>query len=263
MMDLNNAANNNPLKAKIDIKDLSFYFNKKQVIFNLNLEIPINEITVIFGPANSGITTLLRTLNRLSEMSPGIHIEGDILLDGQSIFKSDVNVTELRRKIGMVFEVPAPLPVSIFDNIAYGPRLGSLKSKKELSGIVENALKKAALWDEVKDRLSISGMSLSGGQQQRLCIARVLALEPEVILLDRACSGLDPISTAKIEESLMQLKEQFTIVVAPHNIQQAARIGGKAVFMLLGHLIEEGSKSEVFMKPKDQRTSDYITGRFG
>ena len=251
------------MEPKIVLNDVNIYYDKKQAIHNLHLSIPANEIMAVFGPANSGVTTLLRSLNRLCDLTPGAWMSGEILLDGKSIYAEDVNVTELRRKVGMVFEVPTPLPVSIFDNICYGPRLIGRKSKKELMKIVEDSLRKAALWDEVKDRLSISGMSLSGGQQQRLCIARVLALEPEVILLDRPCSGLDPISTAKIEESLMQLKEQFTIVIAPHNVQQAGRICDRAVFMLMGHLTEEGTKAEVFMNPKDQRTNDYITGKFG
>ncbi|MDR0321336.1 MAG: phosphate ABC transporter ATP-binding protein [Treponema sp.] len=250
-------------EPKIIIKNVNFFYGKKRVIHNLNLEIPSNEIIAVFGPANSGITTLLRSINRLCDMDDNAWLDGEILMDGKSIYAPDVNVTELRRKAGMVFEVPTPLPISIFDNIAYGPRLSGRKNKRELAEIVEKSLRKAALWDEVKDRLSISGMSLSGGQQQRLCIARVLALEPEIILLDRACSGLDPISTAKIEESLIQLKEQFTIIIAPHNVQQAGRVCDRAVFMLMGHLIEEGKKTEVFMNPKDQRTSDYITGKFG
>lgn len=250
-------------EPKIVIKNVNFYYNKKQALRDLNLEIPANEIIAIFGPANSGITTLLRSLNRLCDLNPGARMEGEILLDGKSIYAQDVDVNELRRKVGMVFEVPAPLPISIFDNVAYGPRLGGRKNRKEIAEIVEKSLVKAALWDEVKDRLSISGMSLSGGQQQRMCIARVLALEPDVILLDRACSGLDPISTAKIEESLMHLKEQFTIIIAPHNTQQAGRICDRAVFMLMGSLIEEGTNVEVFSDPKDQRTNDYITGRFG
>jgi len=248
---------------KIVLNDVNVYYDKKQVIHSLNLKIPANEIMAVFGPANSGITTLLRSLNRLCDLNPGAWMNGEILLDNQDIHADEVNVTELRRKVGMVFEVPTPLPISIFENIAYGPRLIGKKSKKELMHIVEDSLRKAALWDEVKDRLSISGMSLSGGQQQRMCIARVLALQPEVILIDRACSGLDPISTAKIEESLMQLKEQFTIVIAPHNVQQAGRVCDRAVFMLMGHLTEEGTKAEVFMNPKDQRTHDYITGKFG
>jgi len=250
-------------EPKIACKNLSFFYNRKQVIHSLNLEIKANEITAIFGPANSGITTLLRSFNRLYEINHGAWMDGEILLDGKNIHAQEVSVTELRNKVGMVFEVPTPLPVSIFENVSYGPRLGGRKSKKELMEIVEKSLQKAALWEEVKDRLSISGLSLSGGQQQRLCIARVLALEPEVILLDRACSGLDPISTAKIEESLIQLKEQFTIVIAPHNVQQAGRVCDRAVFMLMGNLIEEGVKSEIFINPKDKRTNDYITGRFG
>ena len=251
------------VEAKITCNNVNFYYDRKKVINELSLKIQANEITAIFGPANSGVTTLLRSLNRLCDLNHGAWMEGEILLDGKNIYDQDVSVTELRNKVGMVFEVPTPLPMSIFDNICYGPRLGARKSRKELMEIVEMSLRKAALWDEVKDRLSISGMSLSGGQQQRLCIARVLALEPEVILLDRPCSGLDPISTAKIEESLVQLKEQFTIVIAPHTVQQAGRVCDRAVFMLMGNLIEEGTKAEVFMNPKDQRTNDYITGRFG
>jgi len=251
------------MKPKITVNDLNVYYDKKQVIHNFNLDIPANKIMAVFGPANSGITTLLRSLNRLCDLNPGAWMSGEILLDGEDIHAEHINVTELRRKVGMVFEVPTPLPISIFENIAYGPRLIGGKNKSELMDVVEDSLIKAALWDEVKDRLSISGMSLSGGQQQRMCIARVLALQPEVILIDRACSGLDPISTAKIEESLIQLKEQFTIVIAPHNVQQAGRVCDRAVFMLMGHLTEEGSKAEVFMNPKDQRTHDYITGKFG
>ena len=250
---------------KIVIKNFNFFFEKKQVIFNLNLNIPPNEIFAFLGPAGSGITTLLRSLNRLVEMSPDADApQGDILFDGKSIYSDEMNVTDLRRKVGMVFDVPTPLPLSIFENIVYGPRLSGIKSKSELKNIAEKALIEAALWDDVKDRLDIAAMSLSGGQQQRLCIARVLALNPEVVLLDRPCSGLDPISTAKIEESLIQLKKRFTIIIAPHNIQQAARISDRSAFMLLGHLIEEGTNEDIFVKPnKDQRTNDYITGRFG
>jgi len=250
-------------KPKIAIKDLKFFFGPTQVIDRFSLEIPANEIMAILGPAKSGITTLLRSLNRLCDLIPEAHMEGQILLDGKSIYAPDVNVTELRRRVGMVFDVPTPLPMSIFDNVAYGLRLGGKNSRQAVAQNVEQALRMAALWDDVKDRLSMSAMSLSGGQQQRLCIARVLALKPEVILLDRPCSGLDPISTAKIEESLLQLKEQFTIVIAPHNVQQAGRISDRVVFMLMGNLIEEGTNAEVFANPKDQRTSDYITGRFG
>jgi len=250
-------------QIKISIKDLNIFFEKKQVIFNYSLDIRANEIVSIFGPAGSGITTLLRSLNRLNELIPTYKMEGLIKLDDKDIYDKDNSLTELRRKIGMVFDVPTPLPMSIFDNIAYGPRLSGEKNKNVLADIVEKALHGAALWDEVKNRLKASALSLSGGQQQRLCIARVLALEPEVILLDRPCSGLDPISTAKIEESLTHLKNQFTIVLAPHNTQQAGRVSDRAAFMLMGELIEEGSSDDVFYNPQDQRTSDYITGRFG
>jgi phosphate transport system ATP-binding protein len=250
-------------KSKIVIKGLNFYYKEKQVIKDLNLEIPKNEILAVFGPANSGITTLLRTLNRLCDLTLGARQEGEILLDGKNIFDPDINVTELRRRVGIVFDVPTPLPMSVFDNVALGPRMGGMKAKAAVAEEVEKALRMSALWDEVKDRLDTPAARLSGGQQQRLCIARVLALEPEVILLDRPCSALDPISTAKIEESLRQLKEQFTIIIAPHTVQQAGRIADRVAFMLMGNLIEQGDTQEVFSFPKDKRTNDYLTGRFG
>ncbi|MDD5287775.1 MAG: phosphate ABC transporter ATP-binding protein PstB [Dehalococcoidales bacterium] len=249
--------------AKISIKNLNFYFDKQQVIKDLNLEITENSILGIFGPANSGTTTLLRTLNRMSDLTSGARMEGKIFLNGENIYSPGLSIIELRRKVGMVFEVPTPLPMSIFDNIAYGPRLSGIKNKASLEEIVENTLQMAVLWDEVKDRLHTPAMSLSGGQQQRLCLARVLALNPEVILLDRPCSGLDPVSTSKVEESLKCLKEKFTIVIVPHNVQQAGRVSDRVAFMLMGSLIEEGLAVEVFANPKDKRTSDYITGRFG
>jgi len=249
-------------KIKIEIKNMNFFFDKKQTIRDLSLNINANEILSVFGPAGSGITTLCRSLNRLNELIPTARMEGDILIDGKSIYDKDVNLTELRRKVGMVFDVPTPLPMSIFDNIAYGPRLKGEKNKKVLSEIVEKALKEAALWEDVKDRQKMSALSLSGGQQQRLCIARVLALGPEVIVLDRPCSGLDPISTAKIEDSLIQLKKRFTIILAPHNLQQAGRISDRVAFMLMGDLIEEGESERIFADMKDNCTSDYITGRF-
>jgi phosphate transport system ATP-binding protein len=250
-------------QSKISIKELNFYYKNNQVIRDFNLEISSNEILAVFGPANSGTTTLLRSFNRLGDLIPGTRLEGEILLDGKNIYAPDVNVTDLRRRVGMVFDVPTPLPMSIFDNIAYGPRLNSKISHSTLAEIVEKSLGMAALWDEVKDRLHTPALRLSGGQQQRLCIARVLALEPEVILLDRPCSSLDPVSTSKIEESLRQLKEQFTIIIAPHNVQQAGRVADQAAFMLMGNLIEHGSTAEIFSNPSDKRTSDYITGRFG
>ena len=251
------------MQPKMRISHLNFYYNKKQALYDLCLAIPANEILALIGPAGSGITTLLRALNRLYELTPFARAEGEILLDGKNIHDEDVSVTGLRRRVGMVFDVPTPLPMSIFENVAYGPRLQGQKNRKALLELAERSLTLATLWDEVKDRLQAPAMSLSGGQQQRLCIARVLALEPEVILLDRPCSGLDPISTAKIEDSLARLRERYTIVIAPHNTQQAARVSDRVAFLLLGHLIEEGPGAEVFGGPKDQRTNDYITGRFG
>jgi phosphate transport system ATP-binding protein len=251
------------VKNKIIINNLKVSYVGKPAIHDLNMKIPANRILSVIGPANSGITTLLRTLNRLIDLSPEARVEGEILLDNLSIYDPEVSVTELRRRVGFVFDVPTSLPMSIYDNVAYGPKLGKRKSKAEIAELVELALTQAALWDEVKDRLTIPAMSLSGGQQQRLCLARVLALKPEVVLLDRPCSGLDPISTAKIEESLTVLKKQFTIIISPHNNQQAGRISDRVAFMLSGHLVEEGPNIEVFSSPKDQRTSDYITGRFG
>ena len=250
-------------QSKISIKNLNFYYNKNEVIKALNLEVKANEILAVFGPANSGTTTLLRALNRMSDLDSGARMEGEIYLDGKNIHSPEISITELRRKVGMVFEVPTPLPMSIFDNIAYGPRLSGIKTRAALVEIVEKSLQMAVLWDEVKDRLHTSGMRLSGGQQQRLCIARILALQPEVILLDRPCSGLDPVSTSKIEESLRQLKENLTIIIVPHNVQQAGRVADRVAFLLMGDMIEEGFTAEVFANPKDKRTSDYITGRFG
>ena len=251
------------LQVKIEIRNMNFFYGKKQAIADLSLDIRKNEILSLIGPAGSGITTFLRSLNRLTELIPGARMEGEILLDGKSIYDEDVSLVDLRRKVGMVFDVPTPLPMSILDNVTYGPRLGGERSRSVLADIAKQALMEAALWDDVKDRLKMAAMSLSGGQQQRLCIARVLALHPEVILLDRPCSGLDPISTAKIEDSLTQLKERFTIILAPHNVQQAGRVSDRVAFMLMGKLIEEGVNEDLFADPKDQRTSDYITGRFG
>ena len=250
-------------QVKIVIHNLNFFYKKNEVIKTLNLDVRENEILSVFGPANSGTTTLLRALNRMSDLTPGARMEGEILLDGKNIREPSVNISELRRKVSMVFEVPTPLPMSIFDNVAYGPRLSGVKNRLALEETVEESLQMAVLWDEVKDRLHNSAMRLSGGQQQRLCLARILALHPEVILLDRPCSGLDPVSTSKIEESLRHLKEKFTIVIVPHNVQQAGRVSDRAAFLLMGDLIEVGLTIEVFANPKDKRTSDYITGRFG
>ncbi|MPM40158.1 Phosphate import ATP-binding protein PstB 3 [bioreactor metagenome] len=250
-------------QPKISVKNLNFYYSGKQVIEDVSLEIQAGEIYGLFGPANSGTTTLLRAINRMCDLVPGARAEGEILLDGKNIRAADFNVTELRRRVGIVFEEPVPLPMSIFENIAYGPRMSGMKDKTALEEKVESALKMAVLWDEVKDILRSSALRLSGGQQQRLCIARTLALGPEVIMLDRPCAALDPISTYKIEESLQQLKEHYTILIVPHNIQQLSRVSDRAGFMLMGSLVEQGPTDELFTNPKDQRTGDYISGRFG
>jgi len=249
-------------ETKIGIKDYNFYYDSSQALRNINLNIRSKEIFTVFGPARSGKTTLLKSLNRLTDLIFGATHTGTIFLDGMDIYDSKVDLIKLRRRIGMVFDLPTPLPMSIFDNVAYGPKLSG-KTKKGMDEIVEKALKSAVLWEEVKDRLHTSALRLSGGQQQRLCIARVLALEPEVLLLDEPCSGLDPISTASIEETLFQLKKDYTIILVPHNIQQASRMADRAGFFLNGDLIEEGPVYQIFTKPRDKRTEDYVTGRFG
>ena len=248
---------------KISIQAFNFYYDSLQALQNISLQIRPNEIFAIFGPARSGKTTLLKSLNRLTDLVYGTTHTGAILLDGADIYDSTMSLTQLRRRVGMVFDLPTPLPMSIFDNVAYGPRLGGVNEKKRLAEIVEKALGSAVLWEEVKDRLNVSALRLSGGQQQRLCIARVLALEPEVLLLDEPCSGLDPISTLKIEESLIELKKEYTIVIVPHNVQQASRVADRAGFFLSGELVEVGTAYQVFTKPKDKRTEDYVTGKFG
>lgn len=249
---------------KIVIEHLNFiYDDGTESLLDINFTVYANEITVIFGPAGGGKSTLLRVINRLNDLADGKRMSGRVLLDGQDIYAKEVNVTALRRKIGIVFAQPLPLPLSIRANIEYGPRLAGLRHKKRLDDLVEQSLTQAALWDEVKGRLDESGFALSGGQQQRLCLARVLALEPAVILMDEPMSGLDPLSTAKIEDSLQVLKKDYTIVIVPHNIQQAARVADNAAFFLQGRLVEEGPGKQLFTTPKDKRTEDYITGRFG
>jgi len=249
---------------KIVIEKLNYsYADGTESLIDVNLTIYANEIAALFGPAGGGKSTLLRALNRLNDLVEGSFMSGRVLLDGQDIYEPGVDVIELRRRMGIVFAQPLPLPLSSRANIEYGPRLAGVRSPARLADIVERSLRAAALWDEVKDRLDESGFALSGGQQQRLCLARVLALEPDVILLDEPMSGLDPISTAKIEDSLQQLKQTYTIVIVPHNIQQAARVADHAAFFLQGRLIEEGPGKQLFTKPHDQRTEDYITGRFG
>ncbi len=250
-------------RPKIEVENLSVYYGEYAALRNVTLPIMPNEVLTVFGPAGGGKSTLLRTLNRMNDLVYGARVTGEVLLDGQSIFRPGFSVIELRRRVGMVFDLPVALPMSIFDNVAYGPRMMGIRSRRQLAEIVEEALRAAAMWDEVKDRLDSSGLSLSGGQQQRLSIARVLALQPEVILLDEPTSGLDPISTAKIEESLRELKQRYTIVIVPHNVQQAARIADRAAFFLMGELVEHGSEEEIFTSPRDKRTEDYITGRFG
>jgi len=251
-----------PTGNKLVIEDFSFYYDSLQALFGISLEIGSNEIFSILGPSLSGKTTLLKSLNRLTDLIPDTKHKGRILLDDTDIYDPAVNLTELRKRVGIVFDLPTPLPMSIFNNVAYGPRLAGV-SRNRLPEIVEKALRAGVLWDEVKDRLHDSALRLSGGQQQRLCIARVLALEPEILLLDEPCSGLDPISTASIEESLIQLKKTYTIILVPHNIQQASRVADRTAFFLSGEVVEVGATYEIFTRPKNKKTEDYLTGRFG
>jgi len=248
---------------KIVIDDFSFYYDSFQALKNISFHITPNEIFTIFGPARSGKTTLLKSLNRLTDLIFGGRHTGTILLDGKDIYDPKLNLTQLRRRVGIVFDLPTPLPMSIFENVAYGLRLSGKSQKKCLNETVEEALRSVVLWEEVKERLHTSALRLSGGQQQRLCIARILALKPEVLLLDEPCSGLDPISTTSIEEALTQLKKEYTIILVPHNVQQASRVADRAGFFLNGELIEEGPVYQIFTNPKNKRTEDYITGRFG
>ncbi len=250
-------------RGKIVIDDFSFRYDSLPALRNINLDIRPKEIFAAFGPARSGKTTFLKSLNRLTDLVSGANHTGTILLDGVDIYDPRVDLTHLRRRIGMVFDLPTPLPMSIFDNVAYGPRLSKMVRKRRLAEVVEKALRSAVLWEEVKDRLYTSALRLSGGQQQRLCIARTLALEPEVLLLDEPCSGLDPISTASIEETLVQLKQHYTILLVPHNVQQASRVADRAAFFLNGEMVEVGPAYQIFAKPGDKRTEDYVTGRFG
>ncbi len=251
------------MSVKFDIQDLSVYFHQNQVIQHLSLQIPERKILGVIGPASSGKTTFLRTLNRMNELEPGSRVEGRVLLDGEDIYRPDCDPVSLRKRVGMVFALPVPLPMSIHDNIVYGPTLAGVSNRHRLDELVEKSLKDAFLWDEVKDRLKTSGLRLSGGQQQRLCLSRVLAMEPEVILLDEPCSGLDPISTAKIEEALAKLKQQYTIILVTNNTKQAARISDNTAFFLMGQLIEIGPTDRIFTTPREERTNEYVTGRFG
>lgn len=247
--------------VKFDIKDLNTWFGSFHALKSVNLEIDSNEILSVIGPSNSGKTTFLRTLNRLNDLIPNFKMNGKIELEKEDIRKIDTEL--LRRKIGMVFALPLPLPLSIFDNVIYGPRMHGEKNKSKLTGFAEDALKEAYLWEEVKDRLDESAFKLSGGQQQRLCIARTLAVGPEVILFDEPCSGLDPISTAKVEDAMIKLKQKYTIILVTNNVKQAARVGDRTAFFLSGELVEIDKTEKIFTAPKDKRTDGYIRGKFG
>ena len=249
-------------RTKIEVKGLNLYYGDFQALKNVNIRIPEKEITAFIGPSGCGKSTLLKTLNRMNDLVEGCRIEGNVLLDEENVYGNlDVNV--LRRRVGMVFQKPNPFPMSVYDNIAYGPRTHGVRKKSMLDEIVERSLRQAAIWDELKDRLKKSALGLSGGQQQRLCIARALAVEPEVLLMDEPTSALDPISTAKIEDLAAELKKQFTIVIVTHNMQQAVRISDRTAFFLLGEMVEFGATEALFSMPRDKRTEDYITGRFG
>lgn len=249
--------------SKISVKDLDLYYGDFKALKNINIEIEPNEITAFIGPSGCGKSTLLRCLNRMNDLVEGCRIEGNVLLDGTDIYGKNIDVNLLRKKVGMVFQKPNPFPMSIYDNIAYGPRTHGIKNKAQLDEIVETSLKNSAIWDECKDRLKSSALGMSGGQQQRLCIARALACQPEVILMDEPTSALDPISTSKIEELVLELKKKYTVVIVTHNMQQAVRISDKTAFFLLGDLVEYGQTDQIFSVPKDKRTENYITGRFG
>ncbi len=247
---------------KIQVKDLDLFYGDVQALKKITLDVEANSVLALIGPSGCGKSTFIRTLNRMNDLIEGVKISGTVLLDGQDVYK-EVDVIELRKRVGMVFQKPNPFPMTVYDNVAYGPRIHGIKDKKKLNEIVEKSLKAAALWDEVKDRLDKSALSLSGGQQQRLCIARTLAVEPEVILMDEPTSALDPISTMKIEELINELKNKYTIIIVTHNMQQAGIVSDYTAFFLNGELIESGPTDRVFYNPKDKRTEDYITGRFG
>ena len=249
--------------SMISVKDMCLWYGDHQALKNVNIEIPEKSITALIGPSGCGKSTFLKTLNRMNDLIPDVKITGDIRYEGTDIFSKEVDVNDLRKEIGMVFQKPNPFPMSIYDNIAYGPRTHGITNKVELDEIVERALRDAAIWDEVKDRLKKNALGMSGGQQQRLCIARALAVQPKILLMDEPTSALDPISTSRIEELVMELKETYTIVMVTHNMQQAVRVSDYTAFFLLGELVEFGKTDDVFSQPKDRRTEDYITGRFG
>ncbi len=247
----------------ITVKDMCLWYGDHKALKEVNIEIPEKSITAFIGPSGCGKSTFLKALNRMNDLIPGVKISGDIRYEGTDIFSKEVDVNNLRKEIGMVFQKPNPFPMSIYDNVAYGPRTHGITSKVQLDEIVEQALRDAAIWDEVKDRLKKNALGLSGGQQQRLCIARALAVQPKILLMDEPTSALDPISTSRIEELVMELKEKYTIVMVTHNMQQAVRVSDFTAFFLLGELVEFGKTDDIFSQPRDKRTEDYITGRFG
>ncbi|MBU9725383.1 phosphate ABC transporter ATP-binding protein PstB [Diplocloster modestus] len=249
--------------TKISIHKLNLYYGQNHALKDIDMDISANAITAFIGPSGCGKSTFLKTLNRMNDLVDGVRIEGEVLLDGENIYDSKVDTTLLRKKVGMVFQQPNPFPMSIYDNIAYGPRIHGIKSKTELDEIVERSLRGAAIFDEVKDRLKKSALGLSGGQQQRLCIARALAVEPEILLMDEPTSALDPISTLKIEDLMVELKEKYTVAVVTHNMQQASRVSDMTAFFLLGDVIEYGETRQIFNNPREKETENYITGRFG
>ena len=249
--------------VKMSVKDLDLYYGQKQALKNINMDIHSNAITALIGPSGCGKSTFLKTLNRMNDLIDNVRITGQVTLDGEDIFDRNMDVTMLRKRVGMVFQQPNPFPMSVYDNIAYGPRVHGIKSKAKVDEIVEESLRGAAIWDEVKDNLKKSALRLSGGQQQRICIARALATKPEVILMDEPTSALEPISTTKIEDLMEELKRQYTVVVVTHNMQQAVRVSDYTAFFLVGDMVEYGETKELFTYPKDKRTEDYITGRFG
>ncbi|MDO4555442.1 MAG: phosphate ABC transporter ATP-binding protein PstB [Lachnospiraceae bacterium] len=249
-------------QAKFSVQDLNLYYGDFHALKDVDMEIPQNEITAFIGPSGCGKSTFLKTINRMNDLVPNVKITGNIYLDNIDIYEK-IDVTKLRTRVGMVFQQPNPFPMSIYDNVAYGPRIHGIKKKAVLDEIVEKSLKQAAIWDEVKDRLKRSALSISGGQQQRICIARALAVEPEVILMDEPTSALDPISTLKIEDLAVELKKKYTIIMVTHNMQQASRISDKTAFFLTGEVVEFNDTSQIFHNPQDKRTEDYITGRFG
>ena len=251
------------LNTKVRIKDLDLFYGSFQALKNISMEIAEKQVTALIGPSGCGKSTFLKCINRMNDLIPGCKVTGEVVIDNVDIYKGSIDVAYLRKEVGMVFQKPNPFEMSIYDNIAYGPRIHGLRDRHTLDEIVENSLKHAALWDEVKDRLKKSAMSLSGGQQQRLCIARVLAVEPSVVLMDEPTSALDPISTGRIEELIAELKDEYTIIIVTHNMQQAARVSDSTAFFLLGDMIEMGKTEQIFKLPVDKRTEDYITGRFG